>query len=80
MPSLQLLFLNANLLRSLPLGVFSGVNLARLNLRNNHLLHLPMEGVLEHLTGLVQVGSNRGLYSLNELWLRWNCCGCWKKL
>lgn len=55
MPSLQLLFLNANLLRSLPLGVFSGVNLARLNLRNNHLLQLPMEGVLEHLTALVQV-------------------------
>lgn len=56
MPSLQLVFLNANLLRSLPLGVFSKVNLARLNLRNNHLLHLPMAGVLEHLTGLVQVG------------------------
>ncbi|XP_068457287.1 LOW QUALITY PROTEIN: SLIT and NTRK-like protein 3 [Clinocottus analis] len=55
MPSLQLLFLNANLLRSLPLGVFAGVNLARLNLRNNHLLQLPMAGVLEHLTGLVQV-------------------------
>lgn len=58
MPSLQLLFLNANLLRSLPLGVFSRVNLARLNLRNNHLLQLPMEGVLEHLTGLVQVGAS----------------------
>lgn len=57
MPSLQLLFLNANLLRSLPLGVFSGVNLARLNLRNNHFLQLPVAGVLEHLTGLVQVGS-----------------------
>lgn len=57
MPSLQLLFLNANLLRSLPLGVFSKVNLSRLNLRNNHLLHLPMAGVLEHLTGLVQVGT-----------------------
>ncbi|KAJ4939413.1 hypothetical protein JOQ06_028862, partial [Pogonophryne albipinna] len=55
MPSLHLLFLNANLLQSLPLGVFSGVNLARLNLRNNHLLLLPMEGVLEHLTGLRQV-------------------------
>ncbi|XP_061752152.1 SLIT and NTRK-like protein 3 [Nerophis ophidion] len=55
MPSLQLLFLNANLLRSLPPGVFSGVNLARLNLRNNHLLQLPADGVLEHLTGLVQV-------------------------
>lgn len=58
MPSLQLLFLNANLLHSLPLGVFSKVNLARLNLRNNHLLQLPMTGVLEHLTGLVQVGAN----------------------
>lgn len=57
MPSLQLLFLNANLLRTLPLGVFSGVNLARLNLRNNHLLQLPMEGVLEHLTALVQVSK-----------------------
>lgn len=58
MPSLQLLFLNANLLRSLPLLVFSGVNLARLNLRNNHFLQLPTLGVLEHLTGLVQVGGN----------------------
>lgn len=61
MPSLQLLFLNANLLRSLPLGVFSGVNLARLNLRNNHFLQLPVEGVLEHLTGLVQVGAHARL-------------------
>lgn len=57
MPSLHLLFLNANLLRSLPLGVFSGVNLSRLNLRNNHFLQLPAAGVLEHLTGLVQVGA-----------------------
>lgn len=57
MPSLQLLFLNANLLRSLPTGVFSRVNLARLNLRNNHFLQLPVAGVLEHLTGLVQVGA-----------------------
>lgn len=64
MPSLQLLFLNANLLRSLPLGVFSGVNLARLNLRNNHLLQLPTVGVLEHLTGLVQVGAKP--YSLDD--------------
>ncbi|KAM6973173.1 SLIT and NTRK-like protein 3 [Aplochiton taeniatus] len=54
-PSLQLLFLSANLLKSLPAGVFSGVNLARLNLRNNHFHSLPAEGVLEHLTGLVQV-------------------------
>ncbi|XP_053290778.1 SLIT and NTRK-like protein 3 [Pleuronectes platessa] len=65
MPSLQLLFLNANLLRSLPLGVFSGVNLARLNLRNNHLLLLPMEGVLEHLTGLVQVDLQQNPWECN---------------
>ncbi|XP_077395692.1 SLIT and NTRK-like protein 3 [Festucalex cinctus] len=65
MPSLQLLFLNANLLRSLPLGVFSGVNLARLNLRNNHLLQLPMEGVLEHLTGLVQVDLQQNPWECN---------------
>uniref|UniRef100_A0A674CZV7 SLIT and NTRK like family member 3 n=1 Tax=Salmo trutta TaxID=8032 RepID=A0A674CZV7_SALTR len=55
MPSLQLLFLNANLLRSLPVGVFQSISLSRLNLRNNHFLSLPVEGVLEHLTGLVQV-------------------------
>ncbi|KAK2826452.1 hypothetical protein Q5P01_020666 [Channa striata] len=65
MPSLQLLFLNANLLRSLPHGVFSGVNLARLNLRNNHLLQLPMEGVLEHLTGLVQVDLQQNPWECN---------------
>nr|XP_020469655.1 SLIT and NTRK-like protein 3 [Monopterus albus]XP_020469656.1 SLIT and NTRK-like protein 3 [Monopterus albus]XP_020469657.1 SLIT and NTRK-like protein 3 [Monopterus albus]XP_020469658.1 SLIT and NTRK-like protein 3 [Monopterus albus] len=65
MPSLQLLFLNANLLRSLPLGVFSGVNLARLNLRNNHLLQLPTEGVLEHLTGLVQVDLQQNPWECN---------------
>ncbi|XP_074517068.1 SLIT and NTRK-like protein 3 isoform X2 [Sebastes fasciatus] len=65
MPSLQLLFLNANLLRSLPLGVFSGVNLARLNLRNNHLLQLPMVGVLEHLTGLVQVDLQQNPWECN---------------
>ncbi|XP_071390260.1 SLIT and NTRK-like protein 3 [Centroberyx affinis] len=65
MPSLQLLFLNANLLRSLPLGVFSGVNLARLNLRNNHFLQLPVEGVLEHLTGLVQVDLQQNPWECN---------------
>ncbi|KAM6968939.1 SLIT and NTRK-like protein 3 isoform 1-T2 [Tautogolabrus adspersus] len=65
MPSLVLLFLNANLLRSLPLGVFSGVNLARLNLRNNHLLQLPSVGVLEHLTGLVQVDLQQNPWECN---------------
>ncbi|TNM95252.1 hypothetical protein fugu_016335 [Takifugu bimaculatus] len=65
MPSLQLLFLNANLLRSLPTGVFSRVNLARLNLRNNHFLQLPVAGVLEHLTGLVQVDLRQNLWECN---------------
>ncbi|XP_057714641.1 SLIT and NTRK-like protein 3 [Corythoichthys intestinalis] len=65
MPSLQLLFLNANLLKSLPLGLFSGVTLSRLNLRNNHLLQLPMEGVLEHLTGLVQVDLQQNPWECN---------------
>nr|XP_057946080.1 SLIT and NTRK-like protein 3 [Doryrhamphus excisus] len=65
MPFLQLLFLNANLLRSLPPGVFSGVNLSRLNLRNNHLLQLPMDGVLEHLTRLVQVDLQQNPWECN---------------
>ncbi|KAK7909769.1 hypothetical protein WMY93_014453 [Mugilogobius chulae] len=55
MPSLQLVFLNDNLLRTLPADVFSGTNLARLNLRNNYFLSLPVRGVLEHLTSLVQI-------------------------
>lgn len=67
MPSLQLLFLNTNLLRSLPQGVFSRVNLARLNLRNNHFLQLPVAGVLEHLTGLVQVGAAAPVLSRRRL-------------
>ncbi|CAL8297075.1 unnamed protein product [Arctogadus glacialis] len=60
MPSLQLLFLNSNLLRSLPPGLFSAVRLARLNLRHNHFLHLPAAGLLEDLTALVQVGGAAG--------------------
>lgn len=54
-PNLQLLFLNNNLLKALPMGVFRGLNLARLNLRNNHLRNLPVDGVLEDLTLLVQI-------------------------
>ncbi|XP_034042472.1 SLIT and NTRK-like protein 5 [Thalassophryne amazonica] len=53
--NLQLLFLNNNLLKTLPEGIFNGVTLARLNLRNNHLRHLPVRGVLDQLTALVQV-------------------------
>ncbi|XP_029471854.1 SLIT and NTRK-like protein 3 [Rhinatrema bivittatum] len=55
MPNLKLLFLNDNLLRTLPTDAFAGTSLARLNLRNNHFLQLPVEGVLEHLHALVQV-------------------------
>uniref|UniRef100_A0A667Z3M2 SLIT and NTRK like family member 3 n=1 Tax=Myripristis murdjan TaxID=586833 RepID=A0A667Z3M2_9TELE len=55
MPSLQLVFLNDNLLRSLPTDAFAGTNLARLNLRNNYFLSLPVRGVLEHLDSIVQI-------------------------
>lgn len=54
-PNLQLLFLNNNLLKTLPGGIFNGLTLARLNLRNNHLRFLPVRGVLDQLTTLVQV-------------------------
>uniref|UniRef100_A0A672JQ27 SLIT and NTRK-like family, member 5b n=1 Tax=Salarias fasciatus TaxID=181472 RepID=A0A672JQ27_SALFA len=54
-PKLQLLFLNNNLLKTLPEGTFNGLTLARLNLRNNHLRYLPVSGVLDQLTALVQV-------------------------
>uniref|UniRef100_A0A668AP86 SLIT and NTRK-like family, member 5b n=1 Tax=Myripristis murdjan TaxID=586833 RepID=A0A668AP86_9TELE len=54
-PNLQLLFLNNNLLKTLPEGIFIGLTLARLNLRNNHLRYLPIRGVLDQLTTLVQV-------------------------
>ncbi|XP_068602383.1 SLIT and NTRK-like protein 5 [Brachionichthys hirsutus] len=54
-PKLQLLFLNNNLLKTLPPGTFSSLTLGRLNLRNNHLRNLPVSGVLDQLTALVQV-------------------------
>ncbi|XP_056435303.1 SLIT and NTRK-like protein 5 [Gadus chalcogrammus] len=55
LPNLQLLFLNNNLLKALPEGAFTGLTLARLNLRNNHLRSLPVSGVLDQLSALVQV-------------------------
>lgn len=54
-PKLQLLFLNNNLLKTLPVRTFNGLVLTRLNLRNNHLRYLPVSGVLDQLTALVQV-------------------------
>ncbi|XP_062862099.1 SLIT and NTRK-like protein 5 [Trichomycterus rosablanca] len=55
LPNLQLLFLNNNFLKVLPIGVFAGVTLVQLNLRNNQLQNLPVSGVLEDLTSLVQI-------------------------
>eukprot|EP00062_Callorhinchus_milii_P000670 gi/632934884/ref/XP_007886830.1/ PREDICTED: SLIT and NTRK-like protein 3 [Callorhinchus milii] len=58
MPNLQLLFLNNNLLRTLPTDAFMGTSLARLSLRNNYFLYLPVSGVLEHLDAIVQIDLN----------------------
>ncbi|XP_075904298.1 SLIT and NTRK-like protein 4 [Nelusetta ayraudi] len=55
MPNLQLLYLNNNVLRSLPAYVFAGVSLARLNLKNNHFMTLPVSGVLDQLQTLTQI-------------------------
>ncbi|KAJ6663250.1 hypothetical protein lerEdw1_010386 [Lerista edwardsae] len=55
MPNLQLLYLNNNLLRSLPAYIFAGAPLARLNLRNNHFMYLPVSGVLDQLRALTQI-------------------------
>ncbi|MEQ2212622.1 SLIT and NTRK-like protein 4 [Xenoophorus captivus] len=55
MPNLQLLYLNNNVLRSLPAYIFAGVHLARLNLKNNHFMTLPVSGVLDQLRSLTQI-------------------------
>ncbi|CAL8264344.1 unnamed protein product [Lota lota] len=55
MPNLQLLYLNNNVLRSLPAYIFAGVSLARLNLKNNHFMTLPVSGVLDQLRSLTQI-------------------------
>ncbi|KAK6473815.1 SLIT and NTRK-like protein 4 [Huso huso] len=55
MPNLQLLYLNNNVLRSLPSYIFAGVSLARLNLKNNHFMYLPVSGVLDQLLSLTQI-------------------------
>ncbi|XP_072451705.1 SLIT and NTRK-like protein 4 [Chiloscyllium punctatum] len=53
--NLQLLYLNNNLLKGLPAYAFSVVPLARLNLRNNHFMYLPVSGVLDQLRSLSQI-------------------------
>ncbi|XP_029590116.1 SLIT and NTRK-like protein 4 [Salmo trutta] len=55
MPNLQLLYLNNNVLRSLPAYIFASVSLARLNLKNNHFMTLPVSGVLDQLRSLTQI-------------------------
>ncbi|XP_077465966.1 SLIT and NTRK-like protein 4 isoform X1 [Stigmatopora argus] len=55
MPNLQLLYLNNNVLRSLPAYVFAELSLAKLNLKNNHFMTLPVSGVLDQLRSLTQI-------------------------
>lgn len=55
LPNLQLLYLNNNVLRSLPAYIFAGISLARLNLKNNHFMTLPVSGVLDQLHSLTQI-------------------------
>uniref|UniRef100_UPI00398F6263 SLIT and NTRK-like protein 4 n=1 Tax=Pristiophorus japonicus TaxID=55135 RepID=UPI00398F6263 len=55
MTNLQLLYLNNNLLKGLPAYAFAAVPLARLNLRNNHFMYLPVSGVLDQLRSLTQI-------------------------
>ncbi|CAG06517.1 unnamed protein product, partial [Tetraodon nigroviridis] len=50
-----LLFLNNNLLKTLPVSIFSSLSLSRLNLRNNQFQNLPVSGVLDELKLLVQI-------------------------
>ncbi|XP_038615197.1 SLIT and NTRK-like protein 1 isoform X2 [Tachyglossus aculeatus] len=55
MPKLRILILNNNLLRSLPADVFAGVSLAKLSLHNNYFGFLPVAGVLDQLTSIIQI-------------------------
>ncbi|XP_023648847.1 SLIT and NTRK-like protein 1 [Paramormyrops kingsleyae] len=55
MPSLRVLFLNNNLLKSLPVDIFNGVSLSRISLHNNYFTFLPVAGVLDQLTSVIQI-------------------------
>lgn len=55
MPNLQLLYLNNNVLRSLPAYIFAGIPLAKLSLKDNHFMTLPVSGVLDQLESLNQI-------------------------
>uniref|UniRef100_W5LTI9 SLIT and NTRK like family member 1 n=1 Tax=Astyanax mexicanus TaxID=7994 RepID=W5LTI9_ASTMX len=55
MPNLRVLFLNNNLLKSLPVDVFVGVSLSKISLHNNYFTYLPVAGVLEQLSSVIQI-------------------------
>ncbi|XP_078402062.1 SLIT and NTRK-like protein 1 [Cetorhinus maximus] len=55
MPNLRELFLHNNLLKSLPVDVFSSVSLSKLSLHTNYFMYLPVTGVLDQLTSVVQI-------------------------
>ncbi|KAI5090195.1 SLIT and NTRK-like protein 1 [Silurus meridionalis] len=54
-PNLQVLFLNNNLLKSLPADTFLGVSLSKISLHNNYFTHLPLSGVLDQLSSIIQI-------------------------
>ncbi|XP_034031468.1 SLIT and NTRK-like protein 6 [Thalassophryne amazonica] len=62
LPNLKLLSLNNNLLSSLPSQIFRNVPLAKLNLRKNLFMHLPVSNVLDQLDSLEQI------YLEDNLW------------
>ncbi|XP_076879339.1 SLIT and NTRK-like protein 1 [Brachyhypopomus gauderio] len=55
MPNLRVLFLNNNLLKSLPVDAFVGVSLSKISLHNNYFTHLPVAGVLDQLSSIIQI-------------------------
>ncbi|XP_069495970.1 SLIT and NTRK-like protein 1 [Ambystoma mexicanum] len=54
-PNLRILILNNNLLKALPADVFAGVSLSKLSLHNNYFMYLPVAGVLDQLTSIIQI-------------------------
>ncbi|KPP69882.1 SLIT and NTRK-like protein 1-like [Scleropages formosus] len=54
-PNLRVLFLNNNLLKSLPVDVFLGVSLSKISLHNNYFTFLPLAGVLDQLSSIIQI-------------------------
>lgn len=55
MPNLRVLFLNNNLLKSLPMDAFLGISLSKISLHNNYFPYLPVAGVLDQLSSIIQI-------------------------